>query len=65
MSNAKKVVVRNKGHITIPKEMRDELNISENSVLEAHIIGKSIVLTTQKTSISIIPKNNTGKSTTP
>lgn len=51
MSNVKKVVVRNKGHITIPKEIRDELNIRENSVLEVHIIGKAVVLTTQETSI--------------
>lgn len=48
MSVSKKVRVWSKGQFTIPAEMREQLGITEDMILEVHQIGKAIVATPEK-----------------
>lgn len=45
MSSYKKVVIREKGQITIPHKAREKLGLSDSDVLEVDVIGKAIILT--------------------
>jgi len=45
---SKKVRVWGKGQLTIPVEIREKLNIKENSYLEVFQIGKAIVVTPER-----------------
>jgi len=44
----KRIIVREEGRFTIPHEIRQELGIKENSVLEISIEDEKIVITVVK-----------------
>lgn len=48
MSVSKKVRVWSKGQFTIPAEMREQLGITEDMILEVYQVGKAIVATPEK-----------------
>lgn len=53
----KKVRVWGKGQLTIPVEMREKLNIKEDSYLEVFQIGKAIIATPERPIIKELADN--------
>lgn len=49
---SKKVRVWGKGQFTIPAEVRDNLMIKEDTILDLYQVGKAIVATPEKTLVS-------------
>lgn len=49
---SKKVRVWGKGQLTIPSGMREELGIDEDTILDIHQVGNSLIITREKSLVS-------------
>jgi AbrB family looped-hinge helix DNA binding protein len=49
---SKKVKVWGKGQLTIPSAMRENLGISEDTILDIYQVGNSLIITREKSLVS-------------
>ncbi len=49
---SKKVRVWSKGQLTIPAGMREKLGIDENTILDMHQVGNSLIITREKSLVN-------------
>ncbi len=50
--SSKKVRVWGKGQLTIPAGMREKLGITEDTILDIHQVGNSLIITREKSLVS-------------
>jgi len=50
--SSKKVRVWGKGQLTIPAGMRETLDINEDTILDIHQVGNSLIITREKSLVS-------------
>jgi AbrB family looped-hinge helix DNA binding protein len=50
--SSKKVRVWGKGQLTIPAAMREKLGINEDTILDIHQVGNSLIITREKSLVS-------------